>query len=421
MKLRAQAKWVGVIATIMSVALVCAFYILSHERVRSPFAKSYEVRAEFDNVAGAIPGIGEPVTVAGVHVGQIAKIDLVGERALVTLRMEPDKLPALHTGARATLVANTPAKDMQIALRPGDPHGPKLKDGATIPLAATTTPVDADELLRSLDGDTRTWLKSLIGDLGTASRGRGKDLRSLLRTLGPTTGQVHQISSLLAGRRYQLRRLVHNIRVLSGQAATQSSALSAVVSDGDSTLHALASQDANLGKSLELLPGTLSKLNSTLVDSQPFSRTLRTSLTALRPTLRRLPTTVHDLPDFLQGLTPLPLKPLAQFTKAAGPLGANVRSASADIGNAIPPLTTSMNALTAAANALTYQEIGGPQSYLFWFSWFAHNANSMLSTEDAQGAAWRGLALTSCDSLSQPGAIGDVLRRLIGSPGVCAK
>src|SRR6185312_8780471 len=119
---------------------------------------------------------------------------------------------------------------------------------------------------------------------------------------------------------------------------------------------------------------------TTLTDSQPFSRALKSSLTDLRPALRRLPTTVHDLPDSLQGLMPLPLRPLGQFTRAVAPLGKDVRSASANVGSAIPPLTTSMKALTATVNALAYQEKGGPQSYLFWFAWFAHNANSMLST-----------------------------------------
>lgn len=419
MNLRENAKWTGVIAAIMALAIACGVYILSHERVRSPFAKSYDIHAVFDNASAVIPGIGEPVTVAGVQVGQIAAVQLDGGRARVTLRMEPDKVPALPAGTRAALVANTPAKDMQIALQPGNGHGRSLRDGATIPLASTTTPVDADQLLTALDSDTRTWLTTLIADVGTASRGTGPDVRRLLRDLGPTTAQVRQISSLLAGRRVAIQRLVHNIRLLTGQAVQQAGALSSVVRDGNSTLAAMASEDGKLGRSLDLLPGTLSQLRTTLTDSQPFSRTLKSSLTDLRPALRRLPTTVHDLPDSLQGLMPLPLEPLGQFTRAVAPLGKGVRSASANIGSAIPPLTTSLNALTATVNALAYQEKGGPQSYLFWFAWFAHNANSMLSTEDAQGAAWRGLALTSCDSLTQPGAIGDILRTLIGRPGVC--
>lgn len=419
MNLRREARWIGVIAAIMAVAVGCAVYILGHERVRSPLDHAYVMRAAFTNVGAVLPSAGEPVTVAGVQVGQIAAVHLVEGHGVLDLRLQEGQAPVMRRGTRAALVPNTPAKDMQVDLMPGDRTGPPLPHGATIPLALTTTPADADELLRTLDADTRQWLRTLITDAGTGLRGRGRDLRSLLRSLGPTSAQLQRIGELLASRRRTLPRLVHNLGVLTAAAAQEGEGVRTVVRSGNATVSALARQDRALGASLALLPGTLATLHGTLAHTGPFARSLRRTLVALRPALDRLPSTVDHAPDALQGLLPLPLAPLRRFTRAAAPLITPVRSASRDIGAAIAPLSTAFEVLEQTTNAMDYQGADGVKSYLFWFAWFAHNANSMVSTEDAHGAAWRGIGLLSCDSLAQPGALGQVMHLLVGTSSGC--
>ena len=80
----------------------------------------------------------------------------------------------------------------------------RCRTAATIAVGQTTSPIDSDELLASLDGDTRAWFTSLITELSAGTRGRGQDIRGLLRSLGPTAGQLRQIGDLLAGRRQEL-------------------------------------------------------------------------------------------------------------------------------------------------------------------------------------------------------------------------
>ena len=65
-----------------------------------------------------------------------------------------------------------------------DPLTGVLRHGATIPVSQTTTPVDSDDLLDSLDADTRAWFTSLVTELNNGTSGRGKDIRALLRNLG---------------------------------------------------------------------------------------------------------------------------------------------------------------------------------------------------------------------------------------------
>jgi hypothetical protein len=71
---------------------------------------------------------------------------------------------------------------------------------------------------------------------------------------------------------------------------------------------------------------------------------------------------------------------------------------------ATPSLTTAFSVLRFVANELLYVPKLPNHSFLFWLSWFAHNANSFLGSQDGNGAFWRGEVIVSCDTAlaSQP-------------------
>src|SRR5881227_4068816 len=114
-------------------------------------------------------GLGEPVNVAGVRVGQIDGTSLSGGRAIVHMSIDPSQLPAIYRNAHADLIPRTPLKDMEVDIWPGDRSAGRLPAGGTIPVGQTIAPVDSDEVLSALDGDTRTWLESLMTSLSQAT------------------------------------------------------------------------------------------------------------------------------------------------------------------------------------------------------------------------------------------------------------
>ena len=419
LNLRREGRWLGVIGAIVVVALGCAAYLLSNQRLPLPFDDAYRLEAEFSNASAVRPGLGSPVNVAGVKVGQVTGVELDDGRAVLELRIDPDKLARVHEGASVALVPNTPLKDMQVDLQPGDPQAPELAEGARITIGSSASPIDSDELLHALDADTREYLRLLIADLGVGLEGRGPDLRGLLRSLGPTSAQLRRIAALLATRREQLPTLVRDLRVLAEAAAAEDDSIRRVVTAGNATLGAVASQDAALREALALLPGTLRQARSTLVDAAPFARSLRRTLTALEPAVPRLRTTLTELPDTVRGLLPLPVGSLRRFTGAVAPLAAQVRPAARDLGAALGPLQTAFDVIGQTTNILGYDPPGEAKGYLFWLAWFAHNANSMISTQDANGAVWRGMAVFSCSTFAQPGAAAQVLEEIVGRPSAC--
>lgn len=418
MRLRREARWLWPIAGIMAVAIVCAAYILNKQRLESPLQSRYALSFEFKAADAVTAGLGAPLTVAGVEVGQIDGVKLRNGRALVRASVDRDKLSHVYADATAALVPNTPLKDMQIRLYPGRQRSHPLPSGSTVNVIQTSSPIDADQLLRALDTDTRTWVKGLIADSGVGLKGRARDLNSVLRSIGPTAAQTRRITDLLAARRHEIPRLVHEIRIITRAAAHSDRDLSQVVDAGDATFAALASERGSLERGLALLPGTLDAARGTLQRTVPFARALRSSATAFTPALARLRSTLRGTPDATRGLVPLPAPQLRRFIDAAAPLGPIVKPASRDLRAATPPLLKAFAVLTRTANGLAYKA-PGQQSYLFWLAWFAHNANSMLSTEDAHGAVWRGYAILDCSSFHGSPAFASLLSSVLGLNGTC--
>ena len=231
---------------LMVVGTAAGFYILLQQRLPNPFQNFYSVNAEFSSAAAVVPGLGEPVNVAGVHVGEITGTSLQNGRGVIHMEIDPSKMKQLFANASADLVPNTPLKDMQVNIAPGNPSAGVLRHGATIPVSQTTTPVDSDDLLDSLDADTRTWFTSLVTELNNGTTGRAQDIKALLQNLGPTSQQLRQIGDLLAARRVALSDIVHNLGVLSKATSEKDSQLQTAVRAGDLTINALASQNVAL-------------------------------------------------------------------------------------------------------------------------------------------------------------------------------
>jgi phospholipid/cholesterol/gamma-HCH transport system substrate-binding protein len=418
LQIRRYGRSVLILIVLVIIGTGAGFYILHEQRLPNPFQSLYPVNAEFSSAAAVVPGLGEPVNVAGVHVGEITGTSLQNGRGVLHMEIDPSKLRQLYANAHADLVPNTPLKDMQVNIAPGSASAGLLKHGATIPVSQTTTPVDADDLLDSLDADTRTWFTSLVTELNNGTNGRGKDLRALLMNLSPTTRQLRTIGDLLAQRREALSQIVHNLGVLSKATSQKDSQLQTAVRAGDRTIHALASQNQALEQAVVRLPGTLATTRSTLVDLTSFAGALAPTATALIPTAKRLPTTLQDSRTLFQGAALLPLNEIRPFVKAVLPLAEQLPALSHDLAKAAPALTSSFKVLAYVTNEIAYNPGAKNPGFLYWLAWFAHNADSFISNSDANGPVWRTLALATCPGLKSF-AFGPIIELLLGTNFGC--
>ena len=82
------------------------------------------------------------------------RIEPEGDHVRVTLRITDDELK-LPADANAAVVARSVATDRYVELTPVYLSGPRMEDGAVIPLDRTVTPVDFDQVLASVPSQSQ--------------------------------------------------------------------------------------------------------------------------------------------------------------------------------------------------------------------------------------------------------------------------
>ena len=88
------------------------------------------------------------------------------------------KYTPIYRDATALLRPKTGLNDMVIELDPGTPAAGEAPHGFTIPVNQTLPNVNVDEILSSLDADTRSYLQLLLGGAGRASAATARTCRT---------------------------------------------------------------------------------------------------------------------------------------------------------------------------------------------------------------------------------------------------
>ena len=118
----------------------------------------YEVKAELPTAQAVVPGQGQTVNIAGVKVGEVGEVKLEDGRAVVSMQIK-DKYKPIYKDATILLRPKTGLKDMILALDPGTEGAGEIEEGGRVTVANTLPDVNPDEVLSSLDADTRAYLR----------------------------------------------------------------------------------------------------------------------------------------------------------------------------------------------------------------------------------------------------------------------
>ena len=387
------------------IALAVASVILANQRLALPgwmpvLGQDFtEVDAELSSAQAVTPGQGQTVNVAGVEVGEISRVRLEGGKAIVTLKLEEDSVP-VYKDASVLLRPKTGLKDMVAELTPGTPQAGELEDGQRIPIGQTLPDVNLDEILASLDGDTRTFLQLLLSDGGQALGGNGRALSNTIRRFEPTARDTRKIAGKLAERRRNIRRVIHNFSLVVDELGTKDDQLAQFVDSSNAVFAVLAEQDANLRSTLQELPSTLTATNSALGKTKALADELGPTLQALRPGARALGPALEQTRPFLRETTPVIRDEIRPFVRASRPTVKELRPALQDLSALQPDLVTTFKIVNQLLNTLAYNPPGDrDEGFLFWASWVNHLGPAIFSNQDAHGPIRRGLVVIGCQSL----------------------
>jgi phospholipid/cholesterol/gamma-HCH transport system substrate-binding protein len=376
-------------------------------------ADFYKLNVELPTAQAVVPGQGQTINIAGVKVGDVKSVRLRNGVAVVTVDMDRKYTP-VYRNAHILLRPKTGLKDMYLALDPGTKAAGALPSGGTVVVANTLPDVNPDEVLASLDADTRAYLQILVGAGGQAftdAPGRTGEtaaaLRQTFKRFEPTNRDLAKITGLLSTRRAHISRVVHNFRLITDELNSTDGQLGRFVEQANANFQAFANQDANLRAALALLPGALSTTRDTLVKADALGKKLGPTSQALRPTARALGPALRDVRPFLRETTPVIRDQLRPFTKIARPTVRDLRAAAKDLAVTTPRLRRTFGVLNSLLNTFAYNPPGKEEGFLFYQSWLNHAGATVFQTDDAHGPIRRGLVMISCGSL----AILDQLKR----------
>ncbi|HET7049109.1 MAG TPA: MlaD family protein [Solirubrobacteraceae bacterium] len=405
MKLAIKKHWsdVAAILALLVLAIVVAGYILEKERFRFPFIEStpFKVNAEFSTAQAVMPGQGQSVRVSGVQIGDIGGVSLKDGRAIVQMQINDSYRHLIHTDATALLRPRTGLKDMFIELDPGSKSAPVVTAGFTIPVSNTSPDVNLDEVLSSLDADTRAYLSLLVTGAGQGLKGNGgNELAQVLERFEPTHRDLARVSTAVARRATNLRRLVNSLQRLNTAVAAKQGQVTQLVDASATVFRAFASEDRNVSAAIAELPGTLRQTTSTLTQVQAFATQLGPAATNLLPAARALPTANAALTDLAKPSAPIVQKEIRPFVVAARPVVRDLRPASINLAKATPNLEKTFGVLNHFVNMLGYAPGGVQHGYLWWLAWLGHNTRTLFSIQDANGP-YRPLFIQfSCSQIS---------------------
>jgi phospholipid/cholesterol/gamma-HCH transport system substrate-binding protein len=286
----------------------------------------YRVKAVFQNAGQLVPG--NEVRVGGQPIGSISDIQLDDSANAVVTMEVGDAVAPLHEGTTATIRATSLSgiTSRYISLKPGPNSNTELADGGRIGTDETSSPVDLDTLFDSLDSKTREGLRNVIRGSGSQYDSRGAEAGQSIQYFGPFLGSTSRLTQELALDQQVFEQFVKDGAATVSAIASRRGDLTELVSNTNSAMRAIGDENVALQRTLELLPGTLRKANTTFVnlrntlddldklvdESKPNTKELAPFLKALRPLVRDARPTVADLRDLIR--SPGPNNDLIELT-----------------------------------------------------------------------------------------------------------
>lgn len=195
-----------------ALAIVCVVALAATGIIWWLFSASqHRVTAHFTSAVGIYAG--GDVRMLGVPVGTIDKVQPNGKDVRVEFLLDSDvKVPA---DAGAVLVSPSVVSDRYVQLTPVYRGGPTMQDGAVIPQERTATPVELDQVYRSLND-----ISSALGPQGANKDGALTDLLNTGaanlngngKALADTIQHLGQAGTTLSGNSKELFATVDNLQ-----------------------------------------------------------------------------------------------------------------------------------------------------------------------------------------------------------------
>lgn len=257
---------VGLVALAVITAVLASLVIIT--RV-GPGYRRYS--AEFTQAAALLPK--NPVTVAGIPVGTVTGMKLVGDRVRVDMKVQNNV--KLGKDTRAVIMVTTILGSRYLALYPGGDGS--LPDN-TIDLDHTDVPYDLQQALQDVAvnyGEVDT------DDLARAVELLGKQIESMPPLIPRAMDNLKKLSTVMADRREQLGSMLKTMDLVTTTLRRQQSSIGSMVRQGQELLGEFVMRRAAFHAMVQSLTSLVTVLDGTIVEDRPELEALLTDIKRL--------------------------------------------------------------------------------------------------------------------------------------------
>ncbi len=405
-QLRGQLRNVIVIVVMLALGLCTAYVIVQNQRLRIPILdeRPFELKAEFETAQAVVPGQGQTIRVAGVRIGDVEKVELVGGAGVVTFAIDREYLP-IYRDATILMRPTTGLKDMFFQLDPGSKRAGEYKEGEIVPMANTAPDVNYHDILSALDDETRSYLRLLLVGAGKGLDDRDRELGKLLGRLGPINRNMAELNRAVAERRHELARFMHNLNLLTTRVGRAEAELTRLVSSASQYLGEIADEDVDVSRLVRGLPGTLREGRQALISMRRMASVMGPAFSDLRPFARNLESLNESNIRFAEAVTPPIRDEIRPFVRVARERVPDIRTGATRFAATSPRLDVIFSKLNRLVNMAAYNPRGAEpagtpgrdEGYLFWVSWLANNTSQLFSSGDGNGFYRRVYLTMGCE------------------------
>lgn len=263
---------------------------------------SYEVRVQLESAVGLREG--SEVKVGGVPSGTIKTLK-IGKRDQIeaTLALDPAKSPRIGRDARLEVVTSNLLGSKYLQLDPGDAGTPPAVPDTVDP-SRVTYPTDLDQMLSTLDVDTRMRLRIVLNEAGYAITGRKIDFSDALEVLPRDLDKGGRVIGDIAADNVTLARLVRESSAYVTRLNSERGELIKLVDVAGEAAQATADKREQLAATIFRAPGALREARTFLGDLERTTVPLEPAAQAIANTAPALTETLASLPAFERAARP---------------------------------------------------------------------------------------------------------------------
>jgi phospholipid/cholesterol/gamma-HCH transport system substrate-binding protein len=266
---------------ILSILGITLGMALAFSIDKLPFVKqAYEIEAEFANAAGL--NAENQVRVAGIKVGTVNDIELVGDRVLVT--MDIDNGIEIPDDALAEIKLATILGTKFVEIQGQGGGEPFLADGDKIPLERTAVPYEiyqasneGTDVLEGLDGPA---LNAMLRELGTL-------IDTTREELGSALAGLNDLGASLNSKQDELQSLLRETDELTAFLADEGDEIVELVDASNVVLQTLVEERDEIQSLLDTTQFTAKELTDLLRKNRGNVDVVLTRLTNLLDVLAK--------------------------------------------------------------------------------------------------------------------------------------